>query len=374
MRKIFLVLITVALLAGCQSEKKQLPLIDTAGFGTTIDGKAVTLFTIENENGMTAQITNLGGRLVSLWVPDKNNEFADVSLGFKTAKEYVAAKERYYGATVGRYGNRIAKGTFVLEEDTFKLDCNNGVNTLHGGSTGFCERVWEGNKIAPNKLELKYLSVDMEEGYPGNLDVKVVFEITAQNELKIEYFATTDKATPVNLTHHSFFNLAGEGSGTINDHLLYINADNYTPVDSTLIPTGEIAPVEGTPMDFRQPTAIGARVNETFEQLKYGFGYDHNWVLNAADEGLTHAATLKEPVSGRVMEIYTNEPGLQFYGGNFMDGSDVGKFGKAFSYREALCLETQHFPDSPNYPDFPSTILQAGKEYYSICIYRFKAE
>lgn len=367
-------MLAIALFVRCSETKNTLPLVDNNGFEQKINNKDVKLYNLKNTNGLVAQITNLGGRVVSLFVPDKNGEFADVSLGFKTAQEYLDANSAFYGAAIGRYGNRIANGTFVIEEDTFKLALNNGPNALHGGPTGYFNRVWEANQINDSKLELHYLSQDMEEGYPGNLDIKIIYELTDSNALKIEYYANTDKATLVNLTNHTYFNLAGEGKGTINNHVLYINADAYTPVDSTLIPTGEIVTVENTPMDFRTPEAIGKRVDDEFEQLKFGNGYDHNWVLNTHENGLTHAATLTEPESGRIMEVYTNEPGIQFYGGNFMDGTDMGKYGKSFDFREALCLETQHFPDSPNHPNFPSTLLNPGEEYYSICIYQFKTE
>lgn len=364
----------IILFYGCKTIEQKLPLVDSKAFKTEISGQHVKLYTLVNKNNLTAQITNLGGRLVSLFVPDKNNNFSDVSLGFKSAKDYLNANEQYYGATIGRYGNRIAKGRFTLNDKTYNLNCNNGINTLHGGPTGFCQRIWDAKQINKSKLELYYTSADGEEGYPGNLVVQVVFQLTDNNELQIEYFANTDKPTPINLTHHSFWNLSGESSGTINNHLLYINANYYTPIDSTLIPTGEIAKVANTPMDFRLPVKIGKRVNNDFEQLKYANGYDHNWILDQNKTRLVHAASLTEPKSGRIMEIYTNEPGLQFYGGNFMNGSDVGKYGKPFKYREALCLETQHFPDSPNHKNFPSTILNTNEQYYSICIYRFKTE
>lgn len=366
--------IAISTLTGCSTPEKALPLVDHVKFEKKIDNQDAKLYNLKNSNGLVAQITNLGGRVVSLFVPDKNGEFADVSLGFNTAQEYKDAHVGFYGAIIGRYGNRIAKGMFVIEEDTFKLALNNGPNTLHGGPTGFYNRVWEAKQISDSKLELHYLSKDMEEGYPGNLDVKVIYELTDKNELKIEYFAHTDKATHVNLTNHTYFNLAGEGSGTINNQLLYINADAFTPVDSTLIPTGKLASVEGTPMDFRTPQVIGSRLNEDFEQLKLGNGYDHNWVLNSPESDLTHAATVTEPVSGRIMEVYTNEPGIQFYGGNFMGGVDTGKYGKTFKFREALCLETQHFPNSPNQPNFPTTLLNPDEEYHSVCIYQFKTK
>jgi len=361
-----------ALAFGCapKKQKSNVQLIPSANFSVERDGKQVSLFTLKNANGYIAQITNYGGRVVSLWTPDKNGKMEDIVLGYDSLNGYLKSNEIYYGATIGRYGNRICDGKFTLNGTEYKLATNNGKNTLHGGIKGFCNVVWDAKQVDDKTLELTHVSADMVEGYPGKLDTKVVYQLTDNNELKIEYYATTDKATPVNLTHHSFFNLKGAGNNTINDHLLEIAADNYTSVDSTLIPSGEIAPVEGTPMDFRQATAIGERVEADFQQLKYGLGYDHNWVLNAADS-MHFAARVTEPASGRVMEIYTNEPGLQFYGGNFLKGKDVGKGQKPYEYRTAFCLETQHFPDSPNHANFPSTILEPGKNYYSICIYKF---
>nr|WP_319397328.1 aldose epimerase family protein [uncultured Carboxylicivirga sp.] len=358
----------------CSKPSSNVVLINEAAFSTIYNGEAVKLYTLKNNNGMVTQITNLGGRVVNLWVPDKNGNFADVSIGYNTADEYINNPENFYGAIIGRYGNRIGNAQFVIEADTFKLDVNDGDNTLHGGAKGFFSKVWKATPVGTNKLELTYKSVDGEEGFPGNLDVKVVYELTEKNELKIEYFATTDQTTHVNLTNHTYFNLGGEASGTVNDQLMMINADAYTPVDGGLIPTGELASVEGTPFDFRKPTAIGARVDADDEQLKMGGGYDHNWVLNKATEGLTLAATVKDPESGRAMDVYTNEPGIQFYGGNFIDGKYTGKYGKTLNYREALCLETQHFPDTPNKPEFPTTLLNPGEDYYSICVYAFRAE
>jgi aldose 1-epimerase len=284
---------------------------------------------------------------------------------------YLNSNEIYYGALIGRYGNRIANGRFELNDTVYELVQNNGVNHLHGGTKGFNDVVWKAAQADSQTLVLTYTSPHMEEGYPGNLDVKVQYQLTDENELKIEYWATTDRPTPVNLTHHSFFNLKGAGNGTINDHILQINADLYTPVDSGLIPTGALETVEGTPMDFRMPVAIGDRIDDDFQQLEYGGGYDHNWVLFPAENDLSFAARVVEPESGRILEVYTNEPGMQFYGGNFLDGSDTGKDGKTYDFRTSFCLETQHFPDSPNQENFPSTILNPGEEYYSVCVYKF---
>jgi len=370
----FLFMVLLAAAAGCAKAPVQLPLVDPAAFGGELDGKKVELFTLKNESGMTVQITNFGGRVVDLWVPDKNGKMEDVVLGYATLDGYLQSNEIYFGTLVGRYGNRIGQARFAIGDSVYVLAANNGANHLHGGVKGFNNVVWDAVQNDESTLLLSYLSPDGEEGYPGNLQVNVTYELTSDNELKIEYRATTDKATPVNLTHHSYFNLKGAGVGDINDHLLMINAAAFTPVDSGLIPTGEIASVEGTPFDFRQPTAIGARVNEDHQQLKYGLGYDHNWVLTPADSGLTLAARVVEPVSGRTMEVYTNEPGIQFYGGNFLNGQDTGKNGMVYHHRGALCLETQHFPDSPNQPQFPSTLLEPGQEYYSVCIYKFGVE
>ncbi len=372
--KQFFTLVLFLVFAGCSKTPPQLPLIDSATFGSETNGKKVELFTLKNSSGIVAQITNYGGRLVSLWLPDRNGNFEDVVLGYPTLDGYLNSNEIYFGTLVGRYGNRISKGEFNLNDSLYRLATNNGPNHLHGGTKGFSNVVWDAVQSDDRTLLLSYYSPDGEEGYPGNLLVNVTYELTDDNELKIEYKATTDKATPVNLTHHSFFNLKGAGNGDINDHLLQINAAYYTPVDSTLIPLGEIAPVEGTPFDFLTLTAIGARVNEENQQLKYGRGFDHNWVLQPSDSQINFAAKVVEPASGRTMEVYTNEPGIQFYGGNFLNGKDTGKYGKVYPFRGSLCLETQHFPDSPNQPSFPSTILEPGQEYYSLCTYKFGAE
>lgn len=364
----------LALIISCSNQPSLPVLVDENNFNQEIDGKKVSLFTLKNRNAVTIQITNYGGRITHLWTPDKDGSFADVVIGYDSLDEYLNSNEIYFGALIGRYGNRIAKGKFELNAEVYNLVTNNGENHLHGGIKGFNNVVWDARLLNEQKLELNYLSVDGEEGYPGNLEVKVVYTLTDDNELKIEYWATTDKATPINLTQHSYFNLKGAGNGDVNKHIMHINADAYTPVDEGLIPTGEVALVDGTPFDFRVPMAIGARLNEENEQLKFGGGYDHNWVLNKSESGLNYAAKVVEPNSGRTLEVYTNEPAMQFYGGNFMDGSDKGKGGKKFAYRGAFCLETQHYPDSPNQSDFPSTILNPEEEYYSICIYKFEVE
>lgn len=346
--------------------------LNPSAFEKTIEGKRTGLFILKNNNGMEASITNYGARVVSLIVPGKNRNRADVVAGFPGIDGYLKAKEIYFGATIGRYGNRIANGKFSIDDKAFQLATNNGRNHLHGGVKGFNAVVWDARQTDGQTLELSYLSKDGEEGYPGNLNVKVIYSLTDDNGLKVQYEATTGKPTVVNLTHHSFFNLKGEGNGTINEHLLMIKADHYTPVDKELIPTGEIAPVEGTPFDFRKAKPIEQDINKPDKQLKYGHGYDHNFVLNkTAQGGLSLVAVVIEPASGRAMEVWTAEPGLQFYGGNFLKGFDTGKTGKPYNYRSAFCLEAQHFPDSPHKPHFPSTLLRPGETYRSVCIYKF---
>ncbi|SIS55608.1 aldose 1-epimerase [Zobellia uliginosa] len=347
--------------------------INAQDFITTIEGDSVGFYVLTNVNGMEATFTNYGLRLVSLYVPDKNGEFADVVLGFDNLADY-RAKKNFYGAVIGRYGNRIAKGKFTLDGKTYDLAINNNENHLHGGLLGFESVVWKVDEQSDNAISFTRTSPDMEEGYPGNLEVKVSYLLTDDNALEISYEAKTDKPTYVNLTNHSFFNLKGEGEGTVNDHVVMLNADKFTPVDNGLIPTGELEDVAGTPFDFKVPKAIGRDIETDFEQLKLGNGYDHNFVLNETPknaEGLTFAARVVEPNSGRTLEVYTDEPGVQFYGGNFLDGTDIGKSGKAYVRRGSFCLETQHFPNSPNQPGFPSTRLEPGETYTSHCTYKF---
>lgn len=330
-------------------------------------------FTLTNQQGLSAKITNYGGIVMALYVPDRSGQLDDIVLGFETPEEYLHPHP-YFGALIGRFGNRIAKGKFTLHGIEYTLVQNNGVNSLHGGLKGFDKVIWDAKPTdTPDgpALELTYLSPDGEEGYPGNLLVKVIYTLTQQNELKIDYTATTDADTVINLTHHSYFNLAGAGNGDILDHELTLNAARFTPIDETLIPTGELRPVAGTPFDFSRPTKIGLRIDEPDEQLKYGLGYDHNWVLNNSADPLTLAARVSEPSSGRIMEVWTTEPGIQFYSGNFLDGSNIGKGDKVYQHRYGFCLETQHFPDSPNQPNFPSTVLKASQTYHSTTIYKF---
>ena len=343
-----------------------------AGFQQTIDNKKTGLYVLKNSNGMQAAITNFGGRLVSLLVPDKDGKLTDVVIGFDSVQQYQASTEPYFGATIGRYGNRIAKGKFTLDGKQYSLATNNGTNTLHGGKKGFQYVVWDAKQTGDSVLELTYLAKDMEEGYPGNLQVKVIYTLTKANELKLDYEATTDKKTVVNLTNHAFFNLNGQGSGTINNHVLMIHADSYTPVDSTLIPTGKNELVANTPFDFRSPTMIGKNVDANDTQIKNGKGYDHNFVLNEnKGTGLNTAAIVTGDKTGIVMEVLTQEPGIQFYGGNFMHSKNKMKDGGMDDFRTAFCLETQHFPDSPNQPAFPSTVLEPGKTYKTSSVYRF---
>lgn len=342
-------------------------------FGS-VDGRKVELYTLTNSNGVEAKITTYGGTVVSLKLPDRKGTIADIVLGYDNLEGYLQDTS-YFGATIGRYANRIAKGKFTLKGVEYNLATNNGENHLHGGVKGFDKVVWSGtpsNVANGVSLKLTYASRDMEEGYPGNLLVTVVYTLTENNELKIDYSATTDKDTVVNLTHHSYFNLAGQGSGDILKHEMMINANRFTPVDSTLIPTGELRSVGGTPFDFLRPVAIGARINQEEEQLKLGRGYDHNFVINGSRGVMRLAARVSEQSSGRVMEVWTTEPGMQLYTGNFLDGKP-GKGGKAYQFRYGFCLETQHFPDSPNQPKFPSTILRKGMKYQTSTIYRFSA-
>jgi aldose 1-epimerase len=345
---------------------------DKKNFEDTIDGKPTDLYVLKNHNGMTAAITNYGGRLVALLVPDKDGKMTDVVVGFNSLEDYAKSTESYFGATIGRVGNRIAKGEFSLDGKKYTLFKNNGPSTLHGGKKGFQAVVWDASQPNDSTLILTYLSKDMEEGFPGNLNVKVTYSLTGDNGFKCEYEATTDKKTVVNLTNHAFFNLNGEGSGSILNHSVQLFADGYTPVDSTLIPTGKIEPVAGTPFDFTTPATIGSRIEQDNQQLKYGKGYDHNFVLNKTKvNGLKHAATVIGDQSGIVMNIYTEEPGMQFYSGNFMQGKNTFKDGSKDDFRTAFAMETQHFPDAPNQPSFPSIVLNPGETYHTISVYQF---
>ncbi|HEY6082090.1 MAG TPA: aldose epimerase family protein [Chitinophagaceae bacterium] len=349
-------------------------LSDKTGFETTVDSAKTDLYVLKNANGMIATFTNYGGRIVSLRVPDKDGKFVNVVCGFKSVAEYQKSTEPYYGATIGRYGNRIAKGKFTLDGRQYTLFLNNGPNTLHGGKKGFQYQVW--NAVQPDSSTIIFtrISKDMEEGYPGNLNVKVTYKLNNDNGLEMEYEATTDKPTVVNLTNHAFFNLNGEGSGTILDHQFRILAGNYTPVDSTLIPTGKIEPVANTPFDFRQFETMGARINDKNEQLKNGKGYDINFVLDSSGATQHLAATVIGDKTGIEMNVYTDQPGLQVYSGNFMAGANTFNDGVKDNYRTAFAMETQHFPDAPNEPAFPTTVLRPGQTYHTKSVYVFSVK
>ncbi|WP_075591208.1 aldose epimerase family protein [Labilibacter marinus] len=374
MRILTIFLMVLMTVVSCTQQQTPYNIIDPTSFKGELNGKALELFTLTNSHDMTVQITNYGARIVSIWVKGKDGSFADVNLGFKSADNYLNANGTAFGAMIGRYANRIAKGRFVVEEDTIQLALNNGVNNIHGGPEGFNKKVWDFVSSTSNKLELSYLSENGDQGFPGALKINVVYELTEDNALKISTKATTDKTTVINICNHAFFNLAGEGSGTALDHQLYINADYYTPLDSVQIPTGEIAAVSNTPYDFKKAIDLGARINKPFDQLIMGKGYDINFVLNKEEDELSHAATLTEPISGRVMEVYTTEPGMQLYTANYLNGSDTGKFGKPLKRRESVCLETQHFPDSPNQSHFPSTVLRPDDTFESLTIFKFSVK
>ena len=345
-----------------------------APFGTLPDGTPVELFTLTNVKGVEVRAMTYGGIIVSLKVPDRQGRLDDVVLGYDNVDGYVRNNSPYFGAIIGRYGNRIGKARFVLDGQTYTLAANNGPNHLHGGLKGFDKVAWQGEPVKVDDgvaVAFTRTSPDGEEGYPGALTVRVTYTLTNANELKVDYHATTDRPTVVNLTQHSYFNLAGQGARDILEHQMQIDADRYTPVDATLIPTGELAPVEGTPFDFRQPVAIGARIADAHPQIKSGLGYDHNFVLTRSSAGLSHAARVVEPSTGRTLDVATTEPGIQFYSGNFLDGSITGKAGRGYQKRYGFCLETQHYPDSPNKPAFPTTTLRPGEEYRSQTVFTF---
>ncbi|MCC8088230.1 MAG: galactose mutarotase [Rikenellaceae bacterium] len=372
--KTLAIVMAALMVVACGSEEKKesgIAIIPAENFQKNIGGKEVVLMTIKNNNGLTAQITNYGARLVSLWVPDKDGKFIDVVQGQNTIDSYMNAYELYYGATVGRYANRIANGQFTLDGEEYQLDINDGENHLHGGSKGFFTVVWDAEQVSDNTVRLAYRAMDGEMGYPGNLDVVLNYSLDDDNTLRITYEAETDKPTIVNLSHHSYFNLSGAGKETINDHMLKLYASNFTPTDENLIPTGEIWTVYDTPMDFTEFHAIGDRVEEDYEPLVIAGGYDHNWVLDQAD-GVKVAAEIYSPESGILMTVYTDEPGIQFYGGNFINGTDRTKDGNGtHGFRSAFCLETQNFPDAPNHENFPSAVLRPGEKYERVCYYAF---
>jgi aldose 1-epimerase len=373
----------ITVLLSCNSPKEQkdsktqssdsIKSISAKPFGKMKDGQEVTLYTLRNKNGMEMSVINYGGIIVSLNVPDKNGLIEDVTLGFDSLSDYLL-DDPFFGALIGRYGNRIAKGKFSLDGTTYSLPLNNGENHLHGGPNGFFNVFWNIEEISNTEnpsLKLTYLSKDGEEGYPGNLNVEVIYTLTENNELQIAYKATTDKKTVVNLTQHTYFNLSGNIKKDILDHQLMITADKFLPVDKTLIPTGKLQDVKNTPFDFTSATSIGTRISDKDVQLNYGLGYDHCWVFTNQSDSLKLVTTLYEPVSGRYMEVFTTEPAIQFYSGNFLDGKLTGKKGVVYNHRSGLCLETQHFPDSPNQASFPSTVLNPGETYQTTSIYKF---
>jgi len=361
-------------LASAPPHAQPQPGVTAAPFGTLPSGGPVRVYTLTNANGLEVRALDFGGVILSLRVPDREGRLGDVVLGFDRLEPYLADSP-YFGALIGRYGNRIAGGRFSLDGRAYALAVNDGPNHLHGGVRGFDKRLWTAEpfeRAGEVGLTLAYTSLDGEEGYPGTLEARVTYALTDRDELAFEYHATTDRATPVNLTQHTYFNLTGDGAHDVLGHVLRLDADHYTPVDATLIPTGEVVPVAGTPFDFTSPTAIGARIGSDDEQLRHGGGYDHNFVLNGGPPGeMRLAARVHEPTSGRVMEVRTTEPGVQFYSGNFLDGTLTGKGGVVYAHRTGFCLETQHFPDSPNRPHFPSTILRPGGVYRSRTVYAF---
>jgi len=382
MKKILFILAVFALCVSCvnkvtkeQEQPTKSGLYPSKFVTTTDEGKTTRLYTLKNAKGMEVCVTNIGGRIVSIWVPDKNGNFQDVVLGFDSIQPYIPITTNF-GAIIGRYGNRIANGKMTLSNRaTYTLRQNDGKNTLHGGPRGFHTCFFDIEQPDSNKVVCKYLSKNMEENFPGDLPVTVTYTLTNDNALDITYEATTNQLTAVNLTNHSYFNLSGDPKNTVLDNILYLNADAYTPTDAELIPTGKIDKVAGTPLDFTKPTAIGSRINDsTFEAIRFSKGYDHNFVLNTKGDINSLAAKATSPLSGITMEVYTTEPGIQIYTGNFLNGTNVGKKGIAYQRRTALCLETQHFPDSPNHPNFPSTELRPDSVYKSHTIYKFGIE
>lgn len=367
------VMLLASACTGKQASEKTASGLEPANFRTEVDGKQTDLFVLENKNGMEVCITNFGGRIVSVMVPDKDGVMRDVVLGFDSIQDYIKFPSDF-GATIGRYANRINQGKITVDGVEYQLPRNNYGHCLHGGPKGYQYQVFDARQLSSQVLELTYLSKDGEEGFPGNLTCKVTFSLTDDDAIDIRYSAETDRTTVVNMTNHSYFNLDGDPSKSNSDYLLIIDADAYTPVDSTFMTTGEIVSVEGTDMDFRTPTAVGARIDNDFEQLKNGKGYDHNWVLNTKGDVTRPCATLESPSTGIVLDVYTNEPGIQIYAGNFLDGTLTGKKGIVYGHRASVCLETQKYPDTPNKPEWPSALLKPGEKYDSHCIYRFSVK
>ncbi len=378
MKKLTFMAAALMLLAGCGGEKNkagQPKLLDKAAFETTIDGKPVSLYTLENANGVVLQLTNYGCRMLSLWVPDKEGNFKDVIWGYESI-EATLAGDVNSGPVVGRYGNRIAKGHFTLDGVEYQLNLNNGPNQLHGGPKGWASQVWDAVQFTDEAgnpaVKMTLVSPDGDELYPGTVTIDVTYTLTPQNEVILDYSAVTDAPTVLNPTSHAYFNLHGTANESSNSHVMMINADAFTPTDEGLIPTGEIRPVDGTPLDFRTPTVIGERIGSDYEPIVFGKGYDHNWVLNKPEPGkVTLAAEVYEPATGILMTVYTDQPGIQFYSGNFMDGTDKGKYGEVHNFRTGIALETQHFPDSPNHAHFPTTVLRPGETYTQHTVYTF---
>lgn len=372
---IFSAALGLSIMASCQNTGQEAPVemhMDTTAFSSQIDGKEAKLYVLKNTNGVQVYLTNFGARIVGLWVPDRDGKLTDVVLGFDRAEAYHNPDEPFFGPIVGPFGNRIAGGEFSLGDETYQLAVNNGPNTLHGGFEGLHFAMWEAKQTAADELRFSYVHPDGKEGFPGNISIEVTYSLGENNDLTIDYKAETDKETVVNLTNHAYFNLNGEGSGTILDHQLQLFADAITPVDSTLIPTGDLQPIQGGPFDFTALKPIGQHIDEEDVQLSYGGGYDHNFVLSSdPEDGLRHAAKLIGDQSGIVMDIYTQEPGIQFYSGNFMAEKVTLKNGKKDSFRSGLCLEPQHFPDAPNQPTFSSTVLKPGEQYHTKSIYSF---
>lgn len=375
MKKIFYLLAFFTLISCTENKNKEITLLEKSAFDKEIEGKPVSLYTLNSGNGLIVQATNFGLRVVSIWTPDKDGKYDDVAIGYENIDRYIHnTGERFLGPVVGRYANRIAKGKFSIGGKEYQLPINNNGQTLHGGLKGTDMVVWDLVKVSDTSIDFAYVARDGQDGFPGNLKINVTYAVTPANEFKITYEATTDKPTVVNLSNHAFFNLKGEANGTILDNILTINASNTTPVDSVLIPSGEIVSVDGTPFDFREPRVIGDRINQDNVQLKNGGGYDHNWVIDKNSSEVELIASLYEPVSKRLLEVYSDQPGLQFYSGNFFDGKTNGKYGKPIKYREAVALETQKFPDSPNHPNFPSTRLNPNETYRHTCIYKFSVK
>lgn len=367
----------LAILLSCSQKgiEQNVTLFDVEDFTAEVEGKSTSLYTLKSGD-ILMQVTNFGGRVVSLWAPDKNGKYEDIVLGYNNIDNYINNPgERFLGAVVGPYANRIANGTYTIENETYHFPQNNNGQTLHGGLKGLDMIVWDVDNVTESQITLSVICPDGHDGMPGNRKIVMTYTLTPDNEFKVDYIAETDKATHMNLSHHSFFNLKGEGNGTINDHVLYINASKITPVDALLIPTGEIADVDGTPFDFRTPKAISTDLTVENEQLTNGAGYDHNWVLDRKSESeLELAASVWEPVSGRYMEVWTDQPAIQFYGGNFFDGTTSGKYSKSLNYRESLALETQKYPDTPHHAHFPSTLLNPGEHYTHSCVYKFSTK